>query len=656
MRRLTGLLVAWISVALSAQQQTPPVFRARVDLVSVDVAVVNRDGKPVTGLAPSDFQVVAGNRPRRVVAADWVTVAATRSKPAADARPPAPSTNSLPTTGRSFLFVIDIGHIAAGDGHTELKSIAAYLDRLDPADRVGLVALPHGTPRVDLTTNRQLVKDAAGRIVGASLRNQGGMMTVGEAAAVEIMDSRALDNYLERIQTPDCGVSAALLDPQVVAAIDKQATSCLMRMMPVAVQVMDEERQRTRDLLDSLEALAGVMTSIDGPKSIVLVSEGLVIDRQTIADLRRFADAAERARVTFYALNLAPPLSGGGTRYNMTSARTLDQRTLLDGMSMVAVAGRGDAFMTSGRPSGALERIDAETSGYYLVSFERDGQDRPGERQGIDVRVNWPGATVRARKDFTINQAEPAIAPSADLRAAIGRLLRWPVATIELGLDLDTYVVPVLTGRDDARAVIAASFASAGQPMAAVGYEVTNAEGQVMADGFEVEKLVTERLNGDRQLYLAAIGLPAGTYRVKLAGISAEGRRGSIEHEFSVAPSRAGALRMSDVFLGEISSKGFLPSPWLLPGTAALPVSVEVYADTLESLSDAVVTLELGRVAAPPLARLTLTQKESNDPRRRVASATLAIASLPAGDYVVTAELLSASGGTVRRSRQFTKR
>ena len=45
-------------------------------------------------------------------------------------------------------------------------------------------------------------------------------------------------------------------------------------------------------------------------------------------------------------------------------------------MSRMAVAGRGDVFMASGTVDKALERIDAELSGYYLLSFERDPQDR----------------------------------------------------------------------------------------------------------------------------------------------------------------------------------------------------------------------------------------------------------------------------------------
>jgi len=130
------------------------VFRAGVDLVTVDVAVVGKDGKPIVGLEPENFSIVAGKRPRRVVSAEYI---AAKGRPAvATAGPgpvlvPAPSTNTRPPAGRTFLFVVDIEEIGLGEGRGALKTISDYLGQLRPDDRVGLVSLPYGTPRVDLT-------------------------------------------------------------------------------------------------------------------------------------------------------------------------------------------------------------------------------------------------------------------------------------------------------------------------------------------------------------------------------------------------------------------------------------------------------------------------------------------------------------------------
>src|SRR6478735_3741634 len=102
MRTAISLVVASLALA-GPQQQPTPVFRARVDLVTVDVAVVDKDGKTLTTLTPGDFAIVADGRPRKVVSADYVSVATPRSRPvsATNLALPAPTTNSLPPAGRT---------------------------------------------------------------------------------------------------------------------------------------------------------------------------------------------------------------------------------------------------------------------------------------------------------------------------------------------------------------------------------------------------------------------------------------------------------------------------------------------------------------------------------------------------------------------------
>ena len=679
MRVVLHLFVGVLTLtALSAQQAQQPVFRSRVDLVAVDVAVVDKDGKAVTVLAPGDFTVTTNGQQRKIVSADFVSLAttATATKPAPRSEVPRPTSNSAPTAGRSFLFVVDVEHIAAGGGRTAIESISRYLDKLAPEDRVGLVVLPFGAPRVDLTTNRSLVKAAATRIIGTSTRNRGASMTVGEAAAIEQFDRLALAGYLERTRNYGCDSGIEFMDPESSARVDKTAKSCIMAMQPVAVAVMERERRESVMLLDSLTALAVGMESIDGPKSIVFLSEGLISDVNLTSDVRRFAMAAERARVSLYALNLTTPISDVAGEYNMTQARVLDAQYQLDGLSTLVVAARGELFTVSGDAARHLARIDAENAGYYLIAFERDPAEKDGERRRVRVSVNWPGAVVRARNDFTINPRPIALRPasSRDPKTAIAEVLAWPLATTEMGVEIATYATPDLGAPEGVKTILAGSLASAGQAIATLGYEITDSTGTVVLSAFEPDastapapaaqpgaalerpSVRTVPTAGDRQLFLAAASLPAGRYQVKLAAMATDGRRGSVEHAFTVASSRSGALRMSDVFIGQIAPSGFVPSPTQLPGSNTLPVSVELYGDTPEALSGATVTLELIGANADPIATVPLTLRESIDARRRLATATLAVGGLPTGDYSVAAVLHTAAGAELRQTRIFTKR
>src|SRR6185436_5961109 len=150
----TFLRVLTIGAVLAASQDPAPrqVFRSGIDLVSVDVLVVDKDGKPIPDLKPSDFTVTAGRQKRTVKSATFVAINSPRVSSGA-AEPDAPESASSNTgieEGRSFLIVVDVGQIDSGQGRGTMDNIAEFVATLGVRDRVGLVTFPTGQPRVDL--------------------------------------------------------------------------------------------------------------------------------------------------------------------------------------------------------------------------------------------------------------------------------------------------------------------------------------------------------------------------------------------------------------------------------------------------------------------------------------------------------------------------
>src|SRR5436190_17740528 len=64
MRTITVILL--LTVAAAAQQPQAPIFRAKVEVLTVKTSVLDRDGKPIIDLTPADFTVTLDGKPRKV--------------------------------------------------------------------------------------------------------------------------------------------------------------------------------------------------------------------------------------------------------------------------------------------------------------------------------------------------------------------------------------------------------------------------------------------------------------------------------------------------------------------------------------------------------------------------------------------------------------
>ena len=124
MRRLLALAASFLLfVTVHATQRT--VSPASIDLVEVDVAVVDRRGKPVTGLTAHDFVVKEDGRPVEI-------------KTFLEAQPTGPAD---PDNVRSVVLLLD--DVAVPAAGTQAMQIIgkAFLQSADPHDEVSVVRL-----------------------------------------------------------------------------------------------------------------------------------------------------------------------------------------------------------------------------------------------------------------------------------------------------------------------------------------------------------------------------------------------------------------------------------------------------------------------------------------------------------------------------------
>src|SRR5438105_11046963 len=122
MRRIAvascALLVAGFVAHVHAQQPAPPAFKGGVSLVTVDVTVLDKEGKPVPGLTAADFQVKLNGKVQPIRALSYLEArtdtTATASNPRAPVMPQmfpvapvAVDTSSTATESRVFVVLVD---------------------------------------------------------------------------------------------------------------------------------------------------------------------------------------------------------------------------------------------------------------------------------------------------------------------------------------------------------------------------------------------------------------------------------------------------------------------------------------------------------------------------------------------------------------------
>ena len=287
-----GLVIGLTLIAGTALAQPPqlPRFQASVEVTSVDATVVDSGGRPVMNLQPADFTVRIQGVARRVVSAEWVSLA-TPERSSGAPPPPGYSTNENATGGRLIVFLVDQPNIRFGGAVGIRAARNGFLDRLQPSDRVAAVGVGPGSASTPFTADRERVKQVIGRMVGQGAARNFGLyqISLSEAIAVQRGDSFQLDNLIAR----ECS------DEPLGPSLELCATALQMEAERMASDgIVDGEQT-----INTLRALLLGLKTIDVPKTVVLVTEGFVLGNQR-SSLVELGNLAAAARTSIYALKL----------------------------------------------------------------------------------------------------------------------------------------------------------------------------------------------------------------------------------------------------------------------------------------------------------------------------------------------------------------
>ncbi|MGE5816268.1 MAG: VWA domain-containing protein [Acidobacteriota bacterium] len=338
---MTALLIASLAAILApgpAQQQ--PVFRADVQLVEVGAVVLDKQGRPVSGLTLEDFEIREDGRPVKIVA--FVPMAGGREHPISPAPALAKAANQA--SGRFVVLLLDDVFITPLRTPKIRELATKFIDRLSGADEIAVVKL-NGGQSVSTTSREQaraaLAKYTRDRPPTPGLpgewraRIDGAMDTVAELA-------RQLSIVRHRRKALVFIGSPVLFAPTVVRS-------------PAASTY-------SPSWYGALRALAAANVSV-----YYIDPRGLVPDGP---------DGASTSPTSIFGA--------------AASSEAFDHPIAF------AHETGGSAFVRSNLFDRALDQIWRESADYYVLGYEPPVND--GKPHRITVEVRGKGLEVRARK------------------------------------------------------------------------------------------------------------------------------------------------------------------------------------------------------------------------------------------------------------------
>ena len=640
LRRTHRLVLGFSAVTLAllsfnflviAQEQPPKTFRSSVDLVPVDVNVVDSTGRPVADLTAEDFALTVDGKPRRIVSAQFITVS--RNTDAPEPPPTNYSSNAAAPGGRLILIVIDQGNIGSGRGKYAIDAASRFIAGLSKADRVGLATIPGAGPQIDFTANHALVRTTLQKVVGGAMQDDR-QSRVGISEALGF--SRGNEQVINEVVDREC---PGMRTPEEVV-------TCRRELANEARTVFTTSRSRTMDSLVSLRRVVERLAGTTTPKTLVLLSEGLFIERD-ISDITWVGPVASRGQVTLYVLQLDPPQFEAANA-RISPSRSEDIALGQDGLGLLAGLARGTVFRVVSNANYAFNRLALELSGYYLLSFEPQPGDRDGKPHKI--RIDVPARRnleVRSRREFEVDAPRPHTTEEM-----LAETLRSPLLSGDIGLKMVTYTFKEAESQK-LRIMVAAEIDRSLVPdgTVALAYVLIDGRGVAVSSRIEPEVTTPIAAPGKTQTYFGAIAADPGIYTLKLAVVEPGGRRGSVEHSFRAQLTSAGQIRMSDLMIADnTGAAGLKPAVSGDFSGDFLQGYVELHSDAVDQLKSATVLMEVAsseQGRALDAAEGKFADRPGTPETRRIAEAGVPIALLPPGDYVARAVV--SGGGTHRR-------
>lgn len=385
--------------APSAQEPQQPTIRRSIELVRSDVIVRDREGRFVPDLKKEEF-VISEDGVLQEIATMVLSNGGRIYNIAAPPPVAAPEGIILPQTrpatdasGRIFIIFIDDQHLDfrnTGRIRDLLKKVATQL--IHDGDMFGIVSSGPSSIAVDLTYDRNRLDESIKKVSGNGLKPD------------EIM------------QAPE-GVQG----PSEIRHRAHVAFSTVNDILQKLEKVTDRRKAfvyisngydfdpfpdyRMTDDREWGDMMRGGRNSQDtGEDPFMRQMQGNQFSDADLAmELAYLTRAANRANTTFYTIDPRGLVGGPDIDVNISPTEWAQHvRKSTDTLRVIAQQTGGFAIVNSNNFEKGLERIDNETSDYYVIGYYSTNPDPTKRTRQIKVEVTRPNMNVTYRSSYTL--------------------------------------------------------------------------------------------------------------------------------------------------------------------------------------------------------------------------------------------------------------
>jgi VWFA-related protein len=538
----------------SPQNQNPPAqdssqsstftLKVNSDLVLTNIVVRDKKtGAVVKGLTEKDFTITEDGKPQHIASFDFENVDEAAALNEATINAAAPNGVFGAKTGtatteelrnhRLIVMFFDITSMQPDDLDRAQDAARNYINKqMHPADLVAVVSLD---ATLSLDQDFTASKDLLLKAVNAYGGTQGSGFGAGATST---------SNQVE---------DASSFSPDESEYND-----------------INTDRE-----LFAIEDISKSLAYLNEKKSLLYFSGGIQRDGiENQASLHAAINVSVRANVAIYSvdargLQAISPL-GDATTGNLRGANSFNGAALqnnLDSnfntqevMANLSSDTGGKAFFDSNDFSGAFDRIQKDTSAYYVIGYHSTDLRRDGRYRRLSVKINRgdvkleyrpgyyaPADYQHATKDERERQLEEELAsdlPSTDM-AVYMQALYFRTGDdrfyVPISLVVPGSQIPFVKGGDRDKATLDI-----------IG-QVRDTAGHDIGDIRDTVKLAVDESQQVRQKnvqYTTGFNLPVGKYHVKFVVRENEtGRMGSFETDLTVPDLKKVPLKMSSVVL-----------------------------------------------------------------------------------------------------------